>query len=164
MPAYQNHATNFASNPEEYVVIHLGASSGVPGPGGCAARLQFLSHGSVVRTEDLWKSEPLTTANRMHLLAAIVGLRAAEGVHDVVVCSPSDYLVNGMTRSITQWAVREWRTASGGPLKHAALWSELRDLSSHHTVEWRLEDDEEVHALARTARDEAARTAPEPVD
>ena len=55
-----------------HVVIHTdGACSGNPGPGGWAAILTFGDH-----EKEIKGGEPLTTNNRMELMAAIAALEA----------------------------------------------------------------------------------------
>ncbi len=77
---------------------------------------------------------PETTNNRMELLAVIHGLRATEGAIDVV--TDSQYVRQGITTWIHGWKKKNWRTASGSPVKNRELWEQLDALSSSREVAW----------------------------
>ncbi|MFM7335759.1 MAG: RNase H family protein, partial [Tabrizicola sp.] len=51
-----------------------GACSGNPGPGGWGVLMIAYENGAVVKERELQGGEPLTTNNRMELLAAISAL------------------------------------------------------------------------------------------
>lgn len=72
---------------------------------------------------------PATTNNRMEMTAALELLRAlellelpAEGLR---IETDSRYLVDGLTRWMSGWKRRGWRTAEGEPVKNRDLWELL---------------------------------------
>jgi len=112
-------------------IVTDGACSGNPGPGGWAVLI-----GRAGRWEEHAGAEPATTNNCMELRAAIEGLRRVPPDARVRLSSDSQYLLHGITRWITGWRARDWRTASGSPVEHRELWQEL-DLLAAERVEWR---------------------------
>ena len=139
------------------VEIHTdGACLGNPGPGGWAA---LLRHGT--RERELVGGEPLTTNNRMELMAAIVGLETLTEPCRVMLQTDSQYVRKGITEWMPNWVRRNWRTAGGEPVKNQDLWQRLQAATQRHTIEWRWvkghngdPDNERVDVLAR---DEALR-------
>lgn len=118
---------------DDRVVIHTdGACSGNPGPGGWAA---VLSWRGVER--ELAGSEPMTTNNRMELMAAIAALEALKRPSSVVLVSDSAYLRSGITSWIDGWKRNGWRTADKKPVKNEDLWRRLDAARAPHRVEWR---------------------------
>ena len=115
-------------------IIHIftdGACRGNPGPGGWGA---LLVRGD--KEKELNGAEPLTTNNRMELLAAIKGLEALNKPSQVVLTSDSKYVLQGITEWIGDWKKRGWKTASKAPVKNQDLWQMLDALNQTHTVEW----------------------------
>ena len=139
------------------VEIHTdGACLGNPGPGGWAALLRFRGI-----ERELVGGEPLTTNNRMELMAAIRGLEALTEPCTVVLQTDSQYVRKGITEWMANWLRRSWRTAGGDPVKNQDLWQRLHAAAQGHQVDWRWvkghagdPDNERVDALAR---DEAIR-------
>ncbi len=70
-----------------------GACSGNPGPGGWGAILRYKG-----QEKELSGGEPMTTNNRMELLAAIEGLSALKQPCRVTLTSDSKYLVDAVTK------------------------------------------------------------------
>ncbi|MFM7011775.1 MAG: ribonuclease HI, partial [Betaproteobacteria bacterium] len=92
---------------EEAVEIWTdGACKGNPGPGGWGALLKM---GAVEKT--LHGGEPLTTNNRMEMLAVIEALGALKRPCNVLLHVDSQYVMKGMTEWIHGWKQRGWRTA-----------------------------------------------------
>ncbi len=112
-------------------IVTDGACEGNPGPGGYAAIVEWNG-----QRKEITGSEPLTTNNRMELLAVIRGLEALPRPSDVVVVSDSQYVVLGMTEWIHGWLKKNWRTASGGAVKNRDLWEKLYRLSRRHRIRW----------------------------
>ena len=108
-----------------------GACRGNPGPGGWAALVR-----SGTREKQLSGGEPLTTNNRMELLAAIRGLEALNRPCRVRLHTDSTYLRDGITKWIHGWRRNGWRTADREPVKNAELWQELCRAAEPHQVEW----------------------------
>ncbi|MBB3935031.1 ribonuclease HI [Aureimonas phyllosphaerae] len=106
-----------------------GACSGNPGPGGWGAILRFGD-----TEKELSGGEPLTTNNRMELLAAIEGLAALKRGCSVHLHSDSQYLRDGITKWIHGWKRNGWRTADKKPVKNAELWQRLDEERQRHEV------------------------------
>ncbi|HVZ02553.1 MAG TPA: ribonuclease HI [Dongiaceae bacterium] len=130
-----------------------GACSGNPGPGGWGALLRY---GKVEK--ELSGGEPLTTNNRMELMAAIAALEALKRPAVVRLHTDSQYLRNGITEWLPSWKRRGWKTADKKPVKNADLWQRLEAAEKPHKVEWlwvRGHDghveNERVDQLARSA-------------
>ncbi|GIX34262.1 MAG: ribonuclease H [Lysobacteraceae bacterium] len=128
-----------------------GACLGNPGPGGWAALLRWKGH-----ERELVGGEPLTTNNRMELMAAIAALEALQRPCRVVLHTDSQYLRQGITEWLPRWERRNWRTSAGGEVKNRDLWVRLRDAARRHEVDWRwvkghagMADNERVDRLAR---------------
>jgi ribonuclease HI len=109
-----------------------GACRGNPGPGGWAALLRTGN-----KEREISGGEPLTTNNRMELLAAIRGLQALKKPCRVELHTDSQYVRDGITRWVHNWQRNGWRTSDKKPVKNAELWQELIEASSRHRIEWR---------------------------
>ena len=114
-----------------------GACRGNPGPGGWAAliRLDPIT-GTRARERELSGGEPLTTNNRMELVAAIEALNALTRPCRVSLTTDSVYVRDGITRWIHGWQRNGWRTADRKPVKNAELWQALLTAAEPHRVEW----------------------------
>lgn len=108
-----------------------GACKGNPGPGGWGAIIR-----SGEREKELSGGEPLTTNNRMELLAAIRALQALKRPCHVDLTTDSVYVRDGITKWIYGWQKNGWRTASRQPVKNAELWQELLDAAKPHRIDW----------------------------
>ena len=108
-----------------------GACSGNPGPGGWAAILRWRD-----RERELSGGEPLTTNNRMELMAAITALEALTHPTIVRVHTDSEYVRKGITEWLANWKQRGWRTAGKQPVKNRELWERLDRAGQRHTIEW----------------------------
>lgn len=134
------------------IEIHTdGACLGNPGPGGWAALLRFGS-----RERELVGGEPLTTNNRMELMAAIAGLEALTEPCEVALHTDSRYVQQGIGEWMPNWVRRNWKTAGGDPVKNRDLWERLYAATLRHNIDWRWvkghsgdPDNERVDELAR---------------
>jgi ribonuclease HI len=108
-----------------------GACSGNPGPGGWGAVLRAGEH-----EREIKGGEPLTTNNRMELMAAIAALEALKRPSKVLLHTDSNYLRDGITRWLHQWKKRGWRTADNKPVKNVDLWQRLEAAAAPHDVQW----------------------------
>ena len=114
------------------VVIYTdGACSGNPGPGGWGAILMSGKH-----RKEIFGGEPLTTNNRMELMAAIAALEGLKGPSRVELHTDSEYLRNGIMNWIHGWKKREWKTADRKPVKNVELWQRLDTAQKRHHVTW----------------------------
>jgi ribonuclease HI len=113
-----------------------GACSGNPGPGGWGVLLVARDAGVTVRERELCGGEPLTTNNRMELMAAISALEALARPSSITVVTDSAYVKNGITEWMAGWKRKGWRTAGGAPVKNADLWQRLDAARTRHGVTW----------------------------
>lgn len=116
----------------EVEIFTDGACKGNPGPGGWGAVIRSGAH-----EKELSGGEPLTTNNRMELLAAIRALEALKRPCEIVLHTDSNYVKDGITKWIHGWRRNGWRTADKKPVKNAELWQQLLDAAAPHKVEWR---------------------------
>jgi ribonuclease HI len=108
-----------------------GACSGNPGPGGWGVVLRYGA-----REKELRGGEPLTTNNRMELMAAISALEALKRPVTVALHTDSVYLRDGITKWINRWRANGWRTSDGKPVKNDDLWKRLDAALREHRIEW----------------------------
>ncbi|WP_297444013.1 ribonuclease HI [Acidocella sp.] len=132
-----------------------------PGPGGWAAILIY--KGTI---KELTGGELETTNNRMELTAAAEALEALTRPCKVVLHTDSEYLKNGITRWMTGWVRKNWRSSTGDPVKNMDLWRRILDAAKPHEIDWRLVRghsgaplNERADELATQARDELLKTA-----
>jgi ribonuclease HI len=117
------------------VVVHVftdGACKGNPGPGGWGVLLQ-----AGAQEKELFGGEPLTTNNRMELLAVIRALQALRRPSQLVIHTDSQYVQKGISEWIHGWKARGWMTADRKPVKNVDLWRELDALAAGHRITWR---------------------------
>lgn len=77
-----------------------------------------------------------TSSNRMHLQAAIEGLKAVKKPLPIHVYTTSDYLKDGATMWVRKWPTRNWQTKGGKPVSHRDLWEALADLVQTYRINW----------------------------
>lgn len=115
---------------EEITLYTDGACSGNPGPGGWGSILILGEN----RKEISGGSQD-TTNNIMELTAVIEGLKMLKRPCKVQVYSDSAYVVNGFNQKwIYGWMKKNWKNASGEPVKNKELWQELYNLTQIHEV------------------------------
>lgn len=120
---------------EHALVIYTdGACSGNPGPGGWGVLLQ-----SGGREKELYGGEPLTTNNRMEMMAAIKALEAIKSSYrgPITLWTDSTYVKKGITEWIHNWKARGWKKSDKKPVINADLWKELDVLNQEFDVEWK---------------------------
>lgn len=108
-----------------------GACKGNPGPGGWGAVLRF-----GVTEKELSGGEPLTTNNRMEMMAAVEALRALKKPCRVTLHTDSKYVMDGITKWVFGWQKKGWRTADNKPVKNVEIWQELLAAAKPHQVTW----------------------------
>jgi ribonuclease HI len=108
-----------------------GACKGNPGPGGWGALLRYAG-----KEREIFGGEPVTTNNRMELLAVIRALEALTRPCLVKLHTDSQYVQKGISEWIHAWKQRGWRTADKKPVKNADLWQELDQQAARHQIEW----------------------------
>ena len=108
-----------------------GACKGNLGVGGWGALLRYGSH-----EKELYGGETHTTNNRMELTAIIAGLSTLTRPCEVVICTDSQYVKNGMESWIHSWKRNGWQTASKKPVKNEDLWKQLDEQVKRDQVTW----------------------------
>ena len=108
-----------------------GACRGNPGRGGWGAVLRYKGH-----EKTLYGAEPLTTNNRMELMAAIRALESLKRPCRVRLTTDSQYVQKGITEWMANWKRNGWRTLAKKPVKNADLWQRLDMAISGHQIEW----------------------------
>jgi ribonuclease HI len=106
------------------------------GPSGAGGWAAVMVSGDKVRL--LIGGNEETSANEMELQAAIQALTASAPAEPVQLHTVSKYLQQGMTRWVSSWQARGWRTKDGAPVSHQALWLALREVASGRLVEWHI--------------------------
>ena len=116
----------------EVEIFTDGACKGNPGPGGWGAIVRSGAH-----EKEMSGGEPVTTNNRMELLAAIRALQALKRPCAVTIHTDSNYVKDGITKWIHGWQKNGWKTADRKPVKNAEIWQELLDATRTHQIDWR---------------------------
>ena len=101
-----------------------GSSLGNPGPGGWAAILRFGEH-----EKEFSGGDPMTTNNRMELLAVIEGLKKLKEPCEVELFSDSSYVVKG----INEW-LPGWQRKNFAKVKNPELWKAYLEAARNHRV------------------------------
>ena len=117
---------------EKVVIYTDGACSGNPGPGGWGVILMYKE-----TKKEISGGNKNTTNNIMELTAVIEGLKMLKFPCEVDLYSDSAYVVNAFEQKwIYGWIKKNWKTASGDPVKNKELWEELYSLTKIHTVKF----------------------------
>lgn len=112
-----------------------GACSGNPGPGGWGVVIYFADG----RSQEIGGADRNTTNNRMELQAAISALETYNGSQQsagITLYTDSEYVRNGITKWISGWKKKGWKTAAGKPVMNQDLWQTLDGLNSGN-VTWK---------------------------
>jgi ribonuclease HI len=121
------------ARPGETLVWTDGACRRNPGPGGWAA-IVVPAGGSPV---ELSGGAPHTTNNRMEYQAALEGLRSLPAGSRVCIVTDSRLMLDSMTKWISGWKRKGWRTRAGAPVKNQDLVVALDDeIARHAEVRW----------------------------
>ena len=133
-----------------------GACRGNPGKGGWGVLLRYGD-----KEKELYGYEPDTTNNQMELMAAIQGLEALKQPCQVVLTTDSKYVMQGITEWIHGWKKKNWKNATGKPVKNKELWQRLDTARTGHQIDWQWvkghsghAENERVDALANRGIDE----------
>ena len=129
--------------------------------GACSANGRDASRGgwaAILRDRDgnevvLTGGEAPSTNNRMELMAALEGLRAAPEGSEVSLVTDSSYLANALAKGwLDSWRRRGWRTAAKQPVANRELWERmLTELARHRRVTPTLVRGHAGHALNERA-------------
>ena len=114
------------------VIIHTdGACSGNPGPGGWGVVLRMGA-----TEKELSGGEPLTTNNRMEMMAVVQALGALKRPCNVTLFTDSRYVMDGLTKWVHGWQRNGWKTADKKPVKNGDLWQALLAATKPHRINW----------------------------
>ncbi len=105
-----------------------------PGPGGWGAVLVYNG-----REKELCGGEAETTNNRMELTAVIEALSALKEPCEVVLCSDSKYVIDGLEKGWAEsWRKKGWKKADKSPALNPDLWEKLLSEVARHkmTYKW----------------------------
>lgn len=108
-----------------------GACRGNPGPGGWGALLRYSEH-----EKKISGAEPVTTNNRMELLAAIKALATLKEPCKIELYTDSQYLQKGISEWLPVWKKSNWKKSDKKLVKNADLWQALEQEASRHQVHW----------------------------
>jgi ribonuclease HI len=124
--------------------------------------------GVILRYRDAIKNlqghESETSANRMHLVAAIEGLQAVKKVLPIHFYTSSDYVFDGITKWVKAWRRQNWKTKTGKPVSNQDLWEKLAAIASGYQIQWHVAtkpDWPELMIEAKALADEAVRVEAE---
>jgi len=130
----------FADRPEpELPDVQLftdGACSGNPGPGGWA---YILHHPASGRRVEESGGEPMTTNNRMELVAVVRGLEALKRPSSVELLTDSVYVGKGLSEWLPRWKAQGWRRrerTGTAEVKNLDLWRRLDELAAVHRIRY----------------------------
>jgi ribonuclease HI len=116
-----------------HIFIASSCQSAGMGPGGWGALLRY--H---LARKILSGREGQTSSNRMHLLAALRGLEAVKKPLPIHLYTTSEYFRDGITRWVSGWRDRNWRTREGRPVLHRDLWEAILEKAAAYTVRYHL--------------------------
>ncbi len=111
-----------------------GACRGNPGKGGWGAILVYAGV-----EKELSGGEPMTTNNRMELMAAIVGMETLKEPCEILLTSDSKYLTDAINKGwLEAWKSKGWRKADRSAVLNVELWQRLDIQLQRHkvTFEW----------------------------
>jgi ribonuclease HI len=91
------------------------------GPGGWAIRVWD----GETSTDYSGKVPKVSSSNALELLTAFQIFKTVPKDAALQIFCPSDYLHKGITQWIEGWKRRNWKTASGSPVKHADSWRSI---------------------------------------
>ena len=115
----------------QVIIATDGACKGNPGPGGWGALIRMGMH-----EKELSGGEPVSTNNRMELMAAIRALQALTKPCHVTLATDSSYVKDGITKWIFGWQKNGWKTADRKPVKNTELWQALLSATARHRIDW----------------------------
>jgi len=94
-----------------------------------------------------------TSSNRMHLQAAIEGLKAVKAPFPIHIYTTSEYLRDGATMWTKKWMRRNWKTQHGKSVSHRDLWVRLTELVGQYQVNWHVVSKKDMPSEIPQAKD-----------
>lgn len=108
-----------------------GACRGNPGPGGWGALLIYKDADKAI-----YGGEIDTTNNRMEMTAIIEALKIVKMDCNITLYTDSKYVMDGITKWLSNWKKKGWITSNKKPVKNKDLWQILEEIISTHNIEW----------------------------
>ena len=119
-------------NRKKVTIYTDGACSGNPGPGGWGAVLSYKG-----KEKEISGGEPLTTNNRMELLAVISALECLREPCEVDLYSDSKYVIDALEKNwAASWEKKGWIKSDKKPALNPDLWERLLLLVSQHDMHY----------------------------
>ena len=107
-----------------------GACRGNPGRGGFGAILVYGAH-----EKEISGGEPMTTNNRMELMAAIAAMELLREPCEITLTSDSKYLTDAINKGwLASWKKNGWRKSDKSAVLNVDLWERIDALLAMHTV------------------------------
>ena len=107
-----------------------GACRGNPGRGGWGAILVYGAH-----EKEISGGDPMTTNNRMELMAAIAAMEILREPCEITLTSDSKYLTDAINKGwLASWKKNGWRKSDKSAVLNVDLWERIDALLSMHTV------------------------------
>ncbi|MCE5312974.1 MAG: ribonuclease HI [Nitrospiraceae bacterium] len=119
-----------SSKPQVHIFSD-GACSGNPGVGGYGVILR-----STTKESERSGCEPMTTNNRMELMAVISGLEALKRPCNVLITTDSEYVMKGITQWMDNWLRNNWKNSQKKEVMNRDLWERLLAALDPHDVQW----------------------------
>ena len=116
---------------DKVTFITDGACSGNPGPGGWCVIIKKDD-----KVNEFFGGDLETTNNKMELTAVIKGFENLNNASEVLVKTDSTYVINGITRWLSNWKAKGWINSAKKPVANKDLWEQLESLISNHKVDW----------------------------
>lgn len=111
----------------QIIIYADGACKGNPGPGGWGAVIckDFVS------VKEIGGYANWVTNNRMELTAAINALKEVIAEkRDIIICTDSSYVINGITKWIPTWIKNNWLSSTNEPVANQDLWQLLMNITN----------------------------------
>ncbi|MBR2223936.1 MAG: ribonuclease HI [Christensenellaceae bacterium] len=109
-----------------------GACSYNPGPGGFGVVLLYNGH-----KKELSGYDPMTTNNRMELMAVITALECLRESCEIDLYTDSKYVADAFNKNWTKnWQRNGWKTASKKPVENQDLWLRLLAQVEKNQINW----------------------------
>ena len=97
---------------------------------------------SAEKEREIFGGEKNTTLYRMELTAVVVALETLLCACNVTIHANSKYIQDGVNIWMSEWKQRDWRAASGKPIKNLDLWIRLDEVIKKHNITWVHSQDE----------------------
>ena len=109
-----------------------GACSYNPGPDGFGVVLLYNGH-----KKELSGYDPMTTNNRMELMAVITALECLKESCEIDLYTDSKYVADAFNKNwIKNWQRNGWKTASKKPVENQDLWLRLLAQVEKNQINW----------------------------